>query len=158
MRGTSHHASRGLYPKSDKATPTLHISTSFVERQNLTMRMAMRRFTRLTNAFSKKLSHLKAAVALHLAYCNFCGVHSSLRVISAKDFSANALDHPIWTQMVGVPIPTPGNEYGRPRNFPGVNNFSQWLFQLYQNQQQQPQPKACVEVDDGLGNHSKSCD
>jgi hypothetical protein len=60
--------------------------------------------------------------------------------------------------MVGAPIPTPGNEYGRTRNFPGVNNFSQWLFQLYQNQQQQPQPKACVEVDDGLGKHSKSCD
>jgi RHS repeat-associated protein len=68
-----------------------------------------------------------------------------------KDFSANALDHPIWTQMVGAPIPTPGNEYGRPRNFPGVNNFSQWLFQLYQNQQQQPQPKACVEAHDSSG-------
>src|SRR5207244_11025151 len=57
-----------------------HISTSFVERQNLTMRMAMRRFTRLTNAFSKKLSHLKAAIALHFAYYNFCRIHSSLRV------------------------------------------------------------------------------
>lgn len=68
-----------------------------------------------------------------------------------KDFSANALDHPIWTQMVGAPIPTPGNEYGRPRNFPGVNNFSQWLFQLYMNQQQQPQPKACVEAHDSSG-------
>jgi RHS repeat-associated protein len=75
-----------------------------------------------------------------------------------KSFSADALDHPIWTQMIGAPIPTPGNEYGRPRNYPGVNNFSQWLFQLYMNQQQQPQPKACVEVDDGLGHHSKSCE
>jgi IS1 family transposase len=49
-----------------------HISTSFVERQNLTMRMQLRGFTRLTIAFSKKLSHLKAAVALHFAYYNFC--------------------------------------------------------------------------------------
>ena len=67
------------------------ISTSFVERQNLTMRMAMRRFTRLTNAFSKKLSHLKAAVALHFAYYNFCRVHSSLRVTPAME--AGITDH-----------------------------------------------------------------
>lgn len=71
-----------------------HISTSFVERQNLTMRMAIRRFTRLTNAFSKKLSHLKAAVALHFAYYNFCRVHSSLRVTPAME--AGISDH-IWT-------------------------------------------------------------
>jgi transposase-like protein/IS1 family transposase len=70
------------------------ISTSFVERQNLTMRMAMRRFTRLTNAFSKKLSHLKAAVALHFAYYNFCRVHSSLRVTPAME--AGLTDH-IWS-------------------------------------------------------------
>jgi transposase-like protein/IS1 family transposase len=62
-----------------------HISTSMVERNNLTMRMAMRRFTRLTNAFSKKLSHLKAAVALHFAYYNFCRVHSTLRVTPAME-------------------------------------------------------------------------
>jgi RHS repeat-associated protein len=74
-----------------------------------------------------------------------------------NNFSADAQAHPIWTRMMGV-HGTPGNEYGNPRNFPGVNNFSQWLFQLYQNQRQQPQPKACVEVDDGLGNHFKSCD
>ncbi|MGA9786623.1 MAG: IS1 family transposase [Candidatus Sulfotelmatobacter sp.] len=60
-----------------------HISTSFVERQNLTMRMAMRRFTRLTNAFSKRLANLKAACALHFAHYNFCRVHSSLRVTPA---------------------------------------------------------------------------
>jgi len=70
------------------------ISTSFVERQNLTMRMAMRRFTRLTNAFSKKLSHLKAAVALHFAYYNFCRVHSSLRVTPAME--AGLTNH-IWS-------------------------------------------------------------
>jgi transposase-like protein/IS1 family transposase len=71
-----------------------HISTSFVERQNLTMRMAMRRFTRLTNAFSKKLSHLKAAVALHFAYYNFCRVHSSLRITPAMETGLS--DH-IWS-------------------------------------------------------------
>ncbi len=60
-----------------------HICTSHVERQNLTMRMCMRRFTRLTNAFSKKLENLKAAVALHFAHYNFCRVHSSLRITPA---------------------------------------------------------------------------
>ena len=70
-----------------------HISTSYVERQNLTMRMAIRRFTRLTNAFSKKLANLKAAVALHFAYYNFCRVHSSLRVTPAME--AGLTDH-VW--------------------------------------------------------------
>lgn len=60
-----------------------HISTSYVERQNLTMRMQMRRFTRLTNAFSKKLENLKAACALHFAHYNFCRIHSTLRVTPA---------------------------------------------------------------------------
>ena len=59
------------------------ISTSLIERQNLTMRMCMRRFTRLTNAFSKKLENLKAAVALHFAYYNFCRIHESLKVTPA---------------------------------------------------------------------------
>ena len=59
------------------------ISTSIVERQNLTMRMHMRRLTRLTNAFSKKLENFRAAVALHFAYYNFVKVHSSLRTTPA---------------------------------------------------------------------------
>ena len=59
------------------------ISTSYVERQNLTIRMQMRRFTRLTNAFSKKLDNLKAAVALHFAHYNFVRIHGSLRVTPA---------------------------------------------------------------------------
>jgi len=59
------------------------VSTSHVERQNLTIRMQMRRFTRLTNAFSKKLESLKAACALHFAWYNFCRIHSSLRVTPA---------------------------------------------------------------------------
>ena len=55
-----------------------HVSTSFVERQNLTMRMSMRRFTRLTNGFSKKLQNLGAAVGLHFMHYNFCRLHESL--------------------------------------------------------------------------------
>ena len=60
-----------------------HISTSYIERQNLTMRMQMRRFTRLTNAFSKKLRNLESAVALHFYHYNFMRIHSSLRVTPA---------------------------------------------------------------------------
>lgn len=59
------------------------ISTSYVERQNLTMRMSMRRFTRLTNAFSKKVENLEAAVALHFMYYNFCRVHNTLKTTPA---------------------------------------------------------------------------
>jgi len=55
-----------------------HISTSYVERQYLTMRMSMRRFTRLTNAFSKKVENLTAAVSLHFVYYNFARPHQTL--------------------------------------------------------------------------------
>ena len=61
------------------------ISTSYVERQNLTMRMAIRRFTRLTNAFSKKLINLKAHLALHFAYYNFVRIHKTLRITPAME-------------------------------------------------------------------------
>src|SRR6266567_1101817 len=57
-----------------------YISTSYVERQNLTMRMSMRRFTRLTNAFSKKIENHEYSIALHFAHYNFCRVHETLRV------------------------------------------------------------------------------
>ncbi len=60
------------------------ISTSYVERQNLTMRMGMRRFTRLTNAFSKKVENLAHAVSLHFMYYNFCRVHESLTITDAN--------------------------------------------------------------------------
>jgi hypothetical protein len=69
------------------------ISTTFVEQQNMTMRMQMRRLTRLANAFSKKLSHLKAAIALHFAYYNFCRVHSTIRCTPAM--GAGIADH-VW--------------------------------------------------------------
>ena len=77
-----------------KGNPELkQISTSFVERQNLTMRMGMRRFTRLTNGFSKKVDNLKHAVALHYIYYNFARVHSSLGVTPAM--AAGISDH-VW--------------------------------------------------------------
>jgi len=69
------------------------ISTSYVERQNLTIRMQMRRFTRLTNAFSKKLENLKAAAALHFAHYNFMRIHQTLRVTPAME--AGLTDH-VW--------------------------------------------------------------
>ena len=71
-----------------------HISTSMVERQNLTMRMSMRRFTRLTNAFSKKVENLRAAVNLHFAHYNMVRVHSSLRCTPAMEAGVS---HRVWT-------------------------------------------------------------
>lgn len=70
-----------------------HVSTSYVERQNLTMRMQMRRFTRLTNAHSKKVDNHRHMVALHYMHYNYCRVHSSLRVTPAQE--AGLSDH-VW--------------------------------------------------------------
>jgi IS1 family transposase len=79
-----------------------HISTSYVERQNLTMRMSMRRFTRLTNAFSKKLENLAAAVSLHFAHYNFVRVHSSLDGRTPA-MAAGVTDH-VWSldELIGL--------------------------------------------------------
>ena len=71
-----------------------HISTSYIESQNLTMRMSMRRFTRLTNAFSKKLENHEHSVALHFMHYNFCRIHKSLRVTPAME--AGITDH-VWS-------------------------------------------------------------
>lgn len=70
------------------------ISTSHIERANLTLRMQLRRFTRLTNGFSKSLVNLMAAVAVFMAWYNFCRVHQTLRVTPAME--AGLTDH-IWT-------------------------------------------------------------
>jgi len=72
----------------------MRICTSFVERQNLTIRMQMRRFTRLTNAFSKKRENLKWALALFFAYYNFCRVHGAIKTTPAIE--SGLTDH-IWT-------------------------------------------------------------
>ena len=71
-----------------------HVSTSYVERQNLTMRMSMRRFTRLTNAFSKKLDNHIHALALYFAFYNFCRIHKTLRVSPAM---AAGITDTLWS-------------------------------------------------------------
>jgi IS1 family transposase len=82
-----------------------HISTSYVERSNLSMRMGIRRFTRLTNGFSKKVENHAAAVGLYFMHYNFCRVHRTLRVTPAME--AGLTDH-IWTieemlEKIGMP-------------------------------------------------------
>ena len=82
-----------------------HVSTSHVERQNLTMRMGMRRFTRLTNGFSKKIENLEHAVALHFMYYNFGRIHKSLRVTPAME--AGISDH-VWSlEEIAALVPEP---------------------------------------------------
>jgi len=78
-----------------------HVSTSYVERQNLTMRMSMRRFTRLTNAFSRKAANLEAAVSIYFMWYNFGRIHQSLRITPAM--AAGVSDH-VWTldEVIGL--------------------------------------------------------
>jgi len=78
-----------------------HISTSYVERQNLAMRMSMRRFTRLTNGFSKKAENHAHSVAIHFMHYNFVRIHQSLRVTPAM---AAGVSKTLWslTDMVRV--------------------------------------------------------
>jgi IS1 family transposase len=85
-----------------------HVSTSYVERQNLTMRMSMRRFTRLTNAFSKKVENLAAAVSLHFMHYNFARPHKTLTKArkgypTTPAMAASVADH-VWTleEIVGL--------------------------------------------------------
>jgi IS1 family transposase len=94
------------------------ISTSHVERSNLSMRMGMRRYTRLTNAFSRKIANHRAAVAIHFMHYNYCRVHQSIRVTPAMEIGL--ADH-VWelSELVGLleakekaVIGTPANQRG----------------------------------------------
>lgn len=78
-----------------------HISTSYIERQNLTMRMSMRRFTRLTNGFSKKLENHIAMIAIFYLHYNFCRIHQTLRITPAM--AAGVSDH-VWelSELIGL--------------------------------------------------------
>lgn len=92
---------RRITGRPDKA----HVSTSFVERQNLTMRMSCRRFTRLTNAFSKKVENHAHAVALHFMYYNFGRIHKTLRVTPAME--AGVAKH-VWSlEEIAALVPEP---------------------------------------------------
>ncbi|XXR43491.1 IS1 family transposase [Sorangium sp. So ce375] len=89
-------------------------STSHVERQNLTIRMHIRRFTRLCNGFSKRLPHHKAAVALHMLFYNFCRPHEALRVTPAME--AGLTDH-VWSveELVAAALSEAAGEPPKPR-------------------------------------------
>jgi hypothetical protein len=80
-----------------------HVSTSYIERQNLTMRMSMRRYTRLTNAFSKKIENHIHMVALFYMHYNFCRVHQTLRVTPAMEagLSSHAWSIPEIVELTG---------------------------------------------------------
>src|SRR5260221_84491 len=103
LYGAAPEAAKGRYSPADcigaRKEPITgnpdkkHVSTSYVERQNLTMRMAMRRFTRLTNAFSKKIENHANAVALHFMSYNFCRIHKTLRVTPAM---AAGITNKLW--------------------------------------------------------------
>jgi IS1 family transposase len=91
----------------------LHVSTSFVERQNLTMRMHMRRFTRLTNGHSKKIENRIYAVALHFMFYNFAKIHQSLRVTPAME---TGVSNHVWNigeivDLIPQPIALPRGPY-----------------------------------------------
>jgi IS1 family transposase len=90
-----------------------HVSTSYVERSNLTVRMSVRRFTRLTNAFSKKLRNHAAAVALFTAHYNFCRIHQTLRVTPCM---AAGVTKTVWSiaDLVGL-LPAVEHAGGRPK-------------------------------------------
>jgi IS1 family transposase len=110
----------GIQQETIRGNPDpAYISTSYVERQNLTMRMSMRRFTRLTNAFSKKLENHAAAVALHFAYYNLCRPHRSLRTETnnrvTPAMAAGVAKRPWTIQELLALLPEPNHAGGRPR-------------------------------------------
>lgn len=95
---------KGCKKEAQSGSPDpAHISTSYVERANLTMRMGMRRFTRLTNGFSKKVENLEAAVSLHFVHYNFCRSHRSLEGRQTPAMAAGLADHK-WSigELIGL--------------------------------------------------------
>ena len=106
----------GIVKRSVEGRPDeMHISTSFVERQNLTMRMQMRRFTRLTNAFSKKLENHMHMVALYTVWYNFIRIHKTLRVTPAMEAGLSKM---VWdmedlARIMDERAPKPG----RPKTY-----------------------------------------
>ncbi len=100
------------------------VSTSYVERQNLTMRMGMRRFTRLTNGFSKKIENLEHAVSLHFMHYNFARIHKTLRVTPAME--AGISDH-VWSleeivDLVPEPVAKPRGPYKKRKENAEISN------------------------------------
>jgi IS1 family transposase len=94
------------------------ISTSFVERQNMTLRMHNRRFTRLTNGFSKKLENHKHSLALHFMHYNFCRIHQTLRVTPAME--AGVAKH-VWSIQEIAALPVPKYEKQKTKNSQKTN-------------------------------------
>lgn len=123
--GAAPEAAKGRYSPADctdiKKTPIEgkpdldHVSTSYVERHNLTMRMHMRRFTRLTNAFSKKVENHAYAVALHMMYYNFVRIHSKLRTSPAM---ASGVSERLWevADIVALVEAAEATEESKPRD------------------------------------------
>lgn len=109
-QGPERKYSPSVFVSADKKRITgspdvAHVSTSYVERQNLTMRMSMRRFTRLTNGFSKKVENHAAAIALHFMFYNFGRIHKTLRVTPAMQ--AGVSDH-VWSlEEIAALVPEP---------------------------------------------------
>jgi IS1 family transposase len=111
----------GAHAEVITGDPDSDISTSHVERLNLTTRMSVRRFTRLTNAFSKKLGNHTAAIALHFAHYNYCRVHQTLAPKTTPAMAAGVTDH-VWTldELIGLleaaeAVPTKRGRYAKTR-------------------------------------------
>lgn len=110
-----------------------HVSTSCVEGHNLTMRMSMRRFTRLTSAFSKKIQNHAAAVAIHALHCNFARAHKTLRITPST--AAGLSDHVVSLEeivmMADSHMPKPGKRGPYKKNIAnwGANGKAKWRIQ-----------------------------
>lgn len=113
--------------RAERGAPDLDdASTSHIERANLTVRMHVRRFTRLCNGFSKKIENHRAAVALHVAFYNFCRVHESIRVTPAIE--AGVTDH-VWSieELVERALSEPVGDAPAPKPLGGITTTAREL-------------------------------